>query len=325
MYLRKTLVTIVSFLFAVQLFAQKRIVVAKDGSGNFKTIQQAINAVRDNRSERTVIFVKNGIYHEKVILPSSKINVTLRGESAEKTIIQYDDYNPKVVGKDTINTWTSYTFAVDAEGFIGENITFENSAGRVGQGVAVRVIADRVIFRNCRFLGNQDTLFAHGVGRIYFVDCYIEGTTDYIFGSAVALFENCRIHSKINSYITAASTPMGNPYGYVFRNCTLTADTSAHKVFLGRPWRAYAKTVYINCSMGSFIRPEGWDNWRNPDKEKTVFYAEYKSTGPGANPDQRVKWSKQLTDEEAAQYTKENIFARNSVPIPVVGAWVPGK
>ena len=243
--------------------------------------------------------------------------------------------SPTPSGGDAVNTlphrlqrsfWSSYTFAVDAEGFIGENITFENGSGRVGQAVAVRVMSDRVVFKNCRFLGNQDTLFAHGVGRMYFKDCYIEGTTDYIFGSAVALFENCHLHSKINSYVTAASTPMGNKYGYVFKNCTLTADTSAHKVFLGRPWRPYAKTVYINCNMGDFIRPEGWNNWGSTEKEKTAYYAEYKSTGAGATPEARTKWSKQLSDEEAAEYSIEKIFARTSVPIPVVGlgAWIPG-
>jgi len=310
----------VSFTFSAVKYD---VVVAQDGSGNYKTVQEAVNAVPNNRSERTVIFVKNGIYREKVSVPSTKLNLTITGEDVNKTVITFNDYNPKIIGIDTINTWTSYTFSVDAEGFVAENITFENSAGRVGQAVAVRVMADMVIFRNCRFLGNQDTLFAHGIGRMYFKDCYIEGTTDFIFGSAVALFENCIIHSKINSYITAASTPQGNPYGYVFKNCTLTADTAATKVFLGRPWRAYAKTVFINCNMGAYIRPEGWNNWRSPDKEKTAFYAEYKSTGPGANPEGRVKWSKQLTDTEAAEYTMSKIFSRNSVPIPVVGSWDP--
>ena len=299
--------------------------VSKDGTGNFRTIQEAINSVADNQSARTVIFVKNGVYKEKVILPSSKLNVSLIGESVEHTVITFDDYNPKVKGRDTINTWNSFTFAADAEGFIAENITFENTAGRVGQAVALRVNADRVIFRNCRFLGNQDTLFAHGIGRVYFSNCYIEGTTDFIFGSAIALFENCTIHSKHNSYITAASTPNGNPYGYVFKNCTLTADSGVHKVYLGRPWRAYAKTVFIHCTLGAHICPEGWDNWKNPDREKTTYYAEYQNTGPGANPPARVGWSKQLTDEEAAAYTSENIFARNSVPIPVVGKWNPNE
>jgi pectinesterase len=310
----------------ITTIAQCNIIVAKDGSGNFKTVQEAINSIRDNQSSRTTIFVKKGIYKEKVILPSSKINVSLIGENVDKTIITFDDYNPKVKGKDTITTWNSFTFSAEAEGFIAENITFENTAGRVGQAVALHVNSDKVIFRNCHFMGNQDTLFADGIYRIYFTGCYIEGTTDFIFGSAIALFENCHIHSKYNSYITAAATPKGNPYGYVFKNCTLTADTGVHKVYLGRPWRDHAKTVFINCSLGAHILAVGWDNWSNPNREKTAYYAEYNSKGPGANPTGRVAWSKQLTSEEVELYTIEKIFARNSVPIPVVvGTWNPIK
>lgn len=319
------LISISTILPAQNSIRKYNIIVAADGTGTFKTVQQAINAVPDNQSERTVIFIKEGVYKEKVSVSSTKINLTIIGEDPEKTIITFDDYNPRVYGKDTITTWSSCSFAVDAEGFIAENITFENSAGRVGQAVAVRIMSDKVIFRNCRFIGNQDTLFAHGVGRIYFANCYIEGTTDFIFGSAVVLFENCRIHSKVNSYITAASTPQGNQYGYVFKKCVLTADSSATKVFLGRPWRAYAKTVFIECVLGNHIRPEGWDNWKSTEKEKTTYYAEYKNTGPGANTVSRVPWSKQLTDVEALTYTPELIFARSSVPIPVVGAWIPSK
>jgi pectinesterase len=315
------------FSFSVYALPQYDIVVAADGSGQYKTIQQAIDAVPNNKGQKTIIFVKKGVYTEKVIVPSSKTNITLLGEDVQNTIVTWNDYTGKVVGQDTVTTWSSATFTVDAEGFVAENITFENSAGRVGQAVAVRVIADMVMFRNCRFLGNQDTLFAHGIGRIYFKDCYIEGTTDFIFGSAIALFETCTIHNKTNSYITAASTPMGNAYGYVFDHCKLTADTSVKKVFLGRPWRAYAKTVYLYCEMGAHIRAEGWDNWRSTDKEKTTFYAEYKNTGPGANPAARVPWSKQLADTVAANYTMEKIFARSSVPVPVpmLRSWMPGK
>jgi pectinesterase len=300
-------------------------IVSPDGKSKYKTLQAAINAVPDCKTTRTVIYLKKGIYKEKVVVPSSKTNLTIIGEDVNSTIITFDDYNPKVKGRDTVSTWSSYTFSVEADGFIAENITFENSAGRVGQAVAVRVNSDKVIFQNCRFLGNQDTLFAHGIGRIWFRNCYIEGTTDFIFGSAVALFDSCRIHSKANSYITAASTPMGNNFGYVFRNCKLTADSGINKVYLGRPWRAFAKTVFIDCYLGMHIRAEGWNNWNNPDKEKTTFYAEYKSVGPGANSSARVQWSKQLTDSVAKEYTIEKIFTRNSVPIPVVGSWDPLK
>jgi pectinesterase len=298
-------------------------VVSPDGKGDFKTVQQAINAAPDRKTTRTTIFIKKGVYREKVIVPSSKTNLSIIGESAEGTTITYDDYNPKVIGKDTTTTWSSYTFSVEAEGFYAENLTFENAAGQVGQAVAVRINGDKVIFKNCRFLGNQDTLFAHGIARMYFTNCYIEGTTDFIFGSAIALFESCQIHSKKDSYITAASTPMGNPFGYVFKNCALTADSGVNKVYLGRPWRAYAKTVFIGCNLGAHILPEGWDNWRNPDREKTAYYAEYKNIGPGSNTSGRVPWSHQLPDSVLYKYTPASIFIRSSVPIPVVGNWNP--
>jgi pectinesterase len=301
------------------------IVVAADGSGKYRTIQEAINASPDNQTARTVIFIKKGVYKEKIKLPSNKKNLTFIGEDLMKTILTYDDYSPRVVGKDTINTQTSYSFSVEADGFIAENITFENSAGRVGQAVAVRIISDKVIFRNCRFIGNQDTLLVNGTGRIYFSNCYIEGTTDFIFGSAIALFEDCRILSKKNSFVTAASTPQGNQYGYVFKNCTLTTDSATTTVFLGRPWRPYAKVVYIDCWLGKHIRPEGWDNWRNAANEKTAYYAEYKSKGPGANPSGRVVWSHQLTDEEVKIYSKELIFGKTAGSVPFADNWLPAK
>jgi pectinesterase len=301
------------------------IVVAVDGSGKFKTIQEAINASPDNQTRRTVIFVKKGVYKEKVVVAASKKNLTFIGEDLMKTIITYDDFSPRVVGKDTIKTNTSFSFAINADGFIAENITFENSAGNVGQAVAVRIISDKVIFKNCRFIGNQDTLLVNGTGRVYFSNCYIEGTTDFIFGSAIALFEDCRILSKKNSFVTAASTPQANQYGYVFKNCTLQADSATTTVFLGRPWRPYAKVVYIDCWLGKHIRAEGWDNWRKADNEKTAYYAEYKSKGPGANPTGRVAWSHQLTDEEVMIYSTALIFGKTVGSVPYADNWLPAK
>ena len=317
-------------LLACTVFGQTKpqkydIIVAADGTGNFKTVQEAINAAPDNQSFRTTIYIHKGVYKEKVTVPSTKKNLTLIGEDLSKTILTYDDYHPKVVGKDTINTNTSFSFSIEAEGFTAENITFENASGPVGQAVAVKITSDKVIFRNCRFIGNQDTLLANGTGRIYFSNCYIEGTTDFIFGSAIALFEDCLIRSKKNSYITAASTPQGNKYGYVFMNCRFEADTTAKMVFLGRPWRPYAKVVYIECWLGSHIRPDGWDNWRNPENEKTAYYAEYKSKGPGANSTTRVPWSHQLTNEEVKIYTKEQIFSRTSLAKTTNEDWLPAK
>lgn len=190
---------------------------------------------------------------------------------------------------------------------MAENITFVNSAGQVGQAVALYVDADKAVFRNCRFLGNQDTIFASGENaRQYFTDCYIEGTTDFIFGPATSFFEHCRIHCKTNSFITAANTPKDKKYGFVFRNCTITADTSVSKLYLGRPWRSYARTAFIECALPACIAPEGWENWSNPENEKTTFYAEYHNTGSETK--NRATWSHQLSEKEALQYSIENVL-----------------
>lgn len=285
-------------------------IVAADGTGNFKTIQEAIMAVPDIRKKRTTIFIKNGIYKEKLVLPESKSNVTFIGESVEKTIITYDDYASKKnrFGEE-IGTSGSSGFYIYGDGFIAENITFENSAGIVGQAVAVRVDGDKVKFINCRFLGNQDTLYTHGKNkRQYYKNCYIEGTVDFIFGWSTAVFDSCEIFCKKGGYVTAASTLEETKYGYIFLNCKITGNAPGNSFYLGRPWRPYAKVVFINCNLGKHIKPEGWHNCRKEENEKTAFYAEYNSTGDGANPDGRVKWSHQLTDKQAKEYTYENIF-----------------
>ncbi|AKD03737.1 pectinesterase family protein [Pontibacter korlensis] len=286
---------------------QKRIVVALDQSGDYTSIQAAVDAVPSFPEERVEIYIKKGLYREKIIIPKWKTNISFIGESKENTIIQWDDYS----GKGDINTFTSYTVLVRGDGFRAENITFENNAGRdVGQAVALHVEADRCVFKNCRIIGDQDTLYAGVNGsRQYFLDCYIEGTTDFIFGPATAVFENCAIHCKKNSYITAASTPQGQEHGFVFLNCKITSSDQASRVYLGRPWRPYAKTVFINTKLGDHIRPEGWHNWNKPEAEKTAFYAEYKSKGEGAAPKSRVAWSKQLKAKEARKYTAESVLS----------------
>ncbi|MHB8579019.1 MAG: pectinesterase family protein [Ignavibacteriaceae bacterium] len=281
------------------------IVVAKDGSGNYTTIQDAINAVPDISQKRVTIFIKNGDYNEKIVIPSWKTKITLIGESKDSTIITYGDYH----GKGDINTFTSYTVLVQGNDFHAENITFENSAGRVGQALALAVEADRCVIKNCRLIGNQDTLYAaNDSSRQYYVDCYIEGTTDFIFGDATAVFKNCLIRSKKNSFVTAASTSPNQKFGYVFLDCKLIADSGITKVYLGRPWRPYAAVAYLKCYLGPQILPAGWNNWKDPKREKTARYSEYKSTGPGANPKKRVSWSKQLSANEARGYTLKNIF-----------------
>jgi pectinesterase len=227
------------------------------------------------------------------------------GESADRTIITFNDYS----GRGKTNTFTSYTAKISGNRFVAENITFANSAGPVGQALALYVEADKAVFRNCRFLGNQDTIFATGENaRQLFTGCYIEGTTDFIFGPSTAVFQNCTIRCKSNSYITAANTPQGKKFGFVFLDCKITADSSVTKLHLGRPWRAWAKTAFIRCELPKQIVPEGWNNWSNPENEKTAYYAEYKNSGQGAGTEKRVRWSRQLTDKEAQEYTMENIF-----------------
>lgn len=295
----------------------KYLTVAQDGSGNYKTIQEAVNAMRDFSQERVTIFIKKGLYHEKLVIPSWKTNISLVGESRDSTIITNDDYSGKPLphgrdtasGRDKYSTFNSYTVIVKGNDFSAENLTIQNTAGRVGQAVALHAEGDRCVIRNCRLLGNQDTLYV-GIdsSRQYYKNCFIEGTTDFIFGPATVVFEDCTIKSLMNSYITAASTTPHQQYGFVFFNCTLIADTAAKRVLLGRPWRPHARTVYIHTKMGGHISPVGWDNWRNPENEKTAYYAEYKSYGPGANTKDRAAWSHQLTKKEAKQYTLKNIF-----------------
>lgn len=293
-----SLILLLTVIFTVR--AEDRhfdFIVAQDGSGDFTTVREAINAVPDFRkANRTNILIKKGNYKEKLIIPECKINLTLVGEDG--AVITYDDYASKLnrfgEEKSTSGSASCYIYAPD---FIAENITFENSAGPVGQAVACFVSGDRAIFRKCRFLGHQDTLYTYGYPtRQYYEDCYIEGTVDFIFGKATAVFNRCTIHSKGDGYVTAPATPEGEQYGYVFFDCNLTADNHVNKVYLSRPWRPFAQAVYIRCNLGKHIVPEGWNNWGKTSNEQTVNYAEYRSTGEGAAPSARVPYSRQLTD-----------------------------
>jgi pectinesterase len=209
-----------------------------------------------------------------------------------------------------MNTRTSWSFLIKADNFTATDITFQNDAGfAAGQAVAVESDGDKAIFKNCRFLGFQDVLFTNNdKSRQYYEDCYIEGTTDFIFGSATVWFQRCRIYSKKNSHVTAASTPKENKYGYIFNWCELGGDTSLHNVSLGRPWRPYASVTYMHCYIGSHIKTEGWSNWNNTDNFKTTRYAEYANFGPSSDPAKRVNWSRQLTQEEADAITLEKVF-----------------
>jgi pectinesterase len=286
-------------------------VVAQDGTAKYKTVQEALDAIASNNKKPVTIFIKNGVYKEKLHLDSSKAYVTVAGEDKYNTVLTFDDHTGKVYPNGlAINTQNSASFVVKANNFTLENITVENSAGfTAGQAVGLEVQGDKAIIRNCRIIGNQDILFtSRDNSHQYYEDCYIEGTTDFIFGSATCWFERCHIHSKKNSHVTAASTPKEHTYGYIFNDCVLTGDTTSNKVSLGRPWRPYAAVVYIHCYIDKDIMPEGWANWNNTESYKTARYAEYKNYGPGANTSQRVQWSKQLSDDEAKQYTLKKVF-----------------
>ncbi len=287
------------------------ITVAPDGSGDYNKVQQALDAIPVNNKNPFLVFIKNGIYREKLHLDASKNYITVLGEDKFKTILTYDDHTGKNSEKgDTINTRTSWSFLIQSKNFKAENITFQNDAGfSAGQAVAVESDGDKAVFRNCRFIGNQDVLFTNNPdSRQYYEDCYIEGTTDFIFGSSTVWFERCHIHSKKNSHVTAASTPEEQPFGYIFNDCVLTGDTDLHNVSLGRPWRPYASVTYIHCYIGQHIKPEGWSNWNNTDNYKFTRYAEYENYGPSSNPAKRVAWSRQLTTEEVKKYSLKNVF-----------------
>ena len=298
------------------------IVVARDGTGEFRNISEAIEVCRAFMDYHKVIYVKRGTYKEKLEIPTHLTNIEICGEDALTTIITWDDhanimmpsaYDPIAIERhptaDTqhptpsnyhpIGTFRTFTLRVCGSDITLKNITIENNSARLGQAVALHTEGDRLRFIGCRFLGHQDTVYTgRGGTRLLFRDCYIEGTTDFIFGPSTAWFENCTIKSKANSYITAASTPADIEYGYVFNRCRLIADEGVSKVYLGRPWRPYAYTLFMNCTLGSHIVPAGWENWRNPDNEKTARYAEYNNSGDGANTKQRVAWSRQLTKKE---------------------------
>ena len=292
--------------------------VAQDGRGQYSTIQAAIDAVPDYRKAGpTLIYIKRGVYKEKIVIAASKENVHLIGEDG--AVLTYDDYanKPNIFGENK-GTSGSSSIYIFGKGFMAENITFENTSGPVGQAVACHVAADRAVFRHCRFLGFQDTLYTFGEDtREYYEDCYIEGTVDFIFGKATAVFNRCELHSKSGGYVTAPATPQGCKYGYVFYDCRLTSDSDVKtgSVWLSRPWRPYAQAVFIRCQMGRHIRPEGFNNWGKVENEKTAFYAEYKCSGEGASTAKRVPWAHQLNS--ADDYDMLKVLAGNDGWCPV--------
>ena len=327
--MKKVLLAMMLFLAAWPVLAANKydnpdtLVVSRDGTGEFRTIDEAIEVCRAFMDYTKVIYVKKGVYKEKLIIPSWLTNITICGEDRDNTIITWDDHaNIKmpVGGLDSeaavkgkpMGTFRTYTLKVQGSYITLKDITIENNAAKLGQAVALHTEGDHILVQNCRLLGNQDTVYT-GIGgtRVAFYDCYIEGTTDFIFGPSIAWFQNCEIHSKANSYITAASTPAGQKYGYVFYKCRLTADKDVDKVYLGRPWRPFAATIFMDCELGKHIRPEGWHNWNNAKNEETARYAEYGNKGEGASTKNRVKWSKQLSKKEAAKVTLLDVFGED--------------
>lgn len=283
----------------------RELVVAQDGTGDYTTIAEALEAVRAFMDFDVKIYIKKGIYKEKLVVPSWVQHIELIGEDVQNTIITHADH----ANMNHMGTFRTYTVKVEGNYITFRNITIENNAPRLGQAVALHTEGDCLRFINCRFLGNQDTVYTGVEGtRLYFENCYIEGTTDFIFGPSTAWFEGCTIHSKANSYITAASTPKDIEYGYIFNKCKLTATAGVDKVYLGRPWRPYAYTIFMNCELGKHIVGAGWDNWRDAKNEKTARYAEYHNSGEGAKADNRVKWAKQLSDKEAEKITTVNCY-----------------
>jgi pectinesterase len=287
------------------------VVVAADGSGQYKTVRAAIDAcpqITHDDGRRWTIFVKAGTYRELVYIQREKRFVRVLGEDAATTKISFDLYNdmPGPDGK-ILATYRTPTVMLDADDFTFETITLENSAGPKGQALAIRVDGDRERFIHCRFIGWQDTILVNR-GRHYFEDCFITGATDFIFGGATVWFERCHIEAAGNGYLTAASTPDFQPYGYVFNHCRITGAKPGLRTFLGRPWRDYAQTVYLNCEMSDVVDPRGWNNWGKAYAEKVANYAEFNSTGAGATPEKRVPWMKQLTAEQAAEYTIEHVL-----------------
>lgn len=284
------------------------VTVAADGSAQFTTIQEAVMSVPSGSPAAPVIIrIKPGIYREVVYIQHEKRYFRLVGEDAATTIISFN-LHANMAGLDgkNIGTFRTPTVTVDADDFEAERVTFENSAGPVGQALAIRVDSDRAVFRECRFIGWQDTLFLNR-GRVYFDRCYIAGHVDFIFGAAAAFFDDCQIHVRRDGYITAASTQADQPYGFVFRRARITGEPGV-KTYLGRPWRDFSATVFVDSELSAVVRPEGWQNWNLPAREKTARYGEFGSRGDGAAPDARVPWARRLTAAEAAALTPQKVL-----------------
>ena len=298
-------------LASAALGAEADVIVAADGTGRYKTIREAIDAApqiaRDD-GRRWRIAVKRGIYRETVYVQREKRFITLIGEDPENTVLSYDLY-AGLPGPDDrpISMFRTPTLTVDADDFTMEGLTVENVAGQKSQAIALRVDGDRVVFKKCHFFGWQSTVLVNR-GRHFFSECVIRGAVDFIVGGATAYFERCEIQCLGNGFITAASTPDVQRHGLVFSFCKIGGHTPEIRTYLGRPWRDYAKAVFLNTEMSEVVQPAGWDNGKRPRAEGTAFFAEHNNTGPGASADGRVPWAKQLSSADAANFSLENVL-----------------
>lgn len=315
--------------------------VGQNNEADFHTLTDALSALEQADDANgsiapALIRIHKGLYRERITI--RRPFLTLEGDAAEDTVFSYGLYArmPSAdIGK--LGTFRSYSCLIDTHDFTAKNLTFANSSGKgtdVGQALAVYADGDRLIFDSCRFLGGQDTLFTAPLppaeiepngfigpkqhaprlsGRHYYKNCYIEGDIDFIFGGATAYFESCEFYSKdtgqeISSYVTAASTPEGQEYGYVMQSCRFTGSCPPHSAYLGRPWRNYAKTVLLDCYIGAHIREEGWHDWNKAQAQETVLYAEHGSHGPSSDKNKRPGWVRELTASEALHYSKSKVL-----------------
>lgn len=299
-------------------------IVDCNGHGDFSTIQECFDALPSKPSEWRIVHIKEGTYREKVTLDVYKNKVAVFGDGDVRIV--WNDWSGKVVDGYEMTTYDTYTMSVQADDVYLFNLTVENDSGRVGQAVALETRGDRIHIEKCRLIGDQDTFFTKGyVSRVLVEDSYIEGTTDFIFGPSIVLFEDCTIHGKSNSYITAASTTERNKYGYIFVRCKVTTADDVTKLYLGRPWKSTARTVWIDCELPAAIPAEGWHNWNDPSRERTSFYGEYGCYGAGADRSGRVSWSHELTDEEAAEHCdRSRVFAKKTGSEQFHDDWLPG-
>lgn len=312
---------VVAFLTVLVRPALGDVVFTVGPTGQYATVQDAVDAVPANNTVRHVIEIAPGTYQKRVLVPDNKPFITLRGKgnTAADTVLTFYETANTPPNESTVHAST----VVRAKDFIAENLTFENTAGRTaGQALAIYVRGDRAIFDNCRFLGWQDTLRSES-GRHYFYNSYVEGHVDFIYGKGTAYFENSTLVAKAGGYLTAQGREQAaETNGYVFKNSTIIGaqGVSNGSVYLGRPWQAYSRSIFIDTKMSPIINSAGWQTWSDSN-HLTSYFAEYNSMDLAGNPldvSGRVPWSHQLTTEQLVLYSKKVWLAGNDGWNPVI-------